>query len=221
MTYAIGFDVYGTLVDPAGMQRHLRPLIGDLTERFALLWREKLIEYAFRRGLMGKYENYTVCTRHALLYTLQFFKVELSSHEQESLIAEYQNLPVFVDVVNGLRRLKAQGHYLVASSNGPEFAIRNLLSRAGVLTHLECVVSVDDLRTYKPSPTVYVYLARSVNRPLSETWLVSSNAWDVIGAKAVGLKAAWLKRSSERVFDPWGIEPDLIVQDLVELAAHI
>jgi len=221
MAYALGFDVYDTLVDPQGMQRHLRPLVGDLADRFATLWRTKQLEYAFRRGVMGKYENFSLCRRQALVYTMQTLKVALSSQHQEQLMADYQDLPVFVDVIHGLRALKIQGHKLVAFSNGTELIVRNMLSRAGLLSYFDIVISTDDIRAFKPSPAVYIYLARTLNRPLHETWLVSSNTWDVIGAKAAGLKAVWVKRNIDTVFDPWGIEPDLIIKDLSELSSRM
>ena len=53
MPSAIAFDVYGTLVDPLEMGERLRPVVGDgLAEPMAQLWREKQLEYTFRRGLM-------------------------------------------------------------------------------------------------------------------------------------------------------------------------
>ena len=48
----------------------------------------------------------------------------------------------------------------MAFSNGLEASIRALLGNVGVLPHLEDVVSVDDLRTFKPDPEVYRYLAQ-------------------------------------------------------------
>ena len=86
-----------------------------------------------------------------------------------------------------------------------------------MLPYLEDVVSVDDLRTFKPNPAVYAYLARRAGHAPSDTWLVSSNAWDVIGAKAAGLRAAWVRRQAETVFDPWDVEPDVVVSRLDEL----
>jgi 2-haloacid dehalogenase len=47
--------------------------------------------------------------------------------------------------------------------------------------------------------------------------LVSSNAFDVIGAVSAGMKAAWLQRSSSTVFDPWGIDPTRVIHGLDEL----
>jgi 2-haloacid dehalogenase len=218
MPEAIGFDVYGTLVDPLEMSRHLRPLAGALAARFAALWREKQIEYAFRRGLMRKYEDFGVCTRQALVFAMRSLKVDLSAHEQARLIEEYSNLSAYPDVVPALSSLKARGHKLVAFSNGAEAIVHTLLDGAGILPLLDGVISVDDLKTFKPDPAVYNYLARRLDRAVDKTWLVSSNSWDVIGAKSAALKAAWIKRAPEQVFDPWGIEPDVSVENLEELA---
>jgi 2-haloacid dehalogenase len=217
--YALGFDVYGTLVDPLAMAEPLRALVGEQAGRFAELWRSKQLEYSFRRGLMRRYVDFDVCTRQALRYTQQVLRCELPESDQDRLLEAYLYLPLFPEVAASLTALKAQGHRLVAFTNGVEASIRALLANADVLPYLEDVVSVDDLRTFKPDPAVYDYLARRAGRAPAETWLVSSNAWDVIGAKAAGLRAAWVKRQPEAVFDPWEVEPDVVVSGLDELAA--
>jgi 2-haloacid dehalogenase len=51
----------------------------------------------------------------------------------------------------------------------------------------------------------------------ADAWLISSNPFDVIGAISAGMRAAWLKRSPDALFDPWGIEPTLTVDSLVNL----
>ncbi len=202
------------------MSRHLRPLVGNLADRFARLRREKQLEYSIRRGLMRKHENLGVCTKQALLFAMYTLKVDLLDKDQERLIEELQNLRAFPDVAPGMEALKAKGHRLVAFSNGVEATTRILLERSGILRYLEGVVSVDDLKTFKPDPDVYKYLARRLDHPMSETWLVSGRPRDVIGAKSAGLKAAWIRRRPDAVFDPWGIEPD-VVGDLEELSERL
>ena len=221
MPEALGFDIYGTLVDPLDMDEHLRGMVGEGAERFSALWREKQIEYTWRRGLMREYADFGVCTRQALDFAALSFGLELSDDGRDGLVEEYQNLWPFPDVLPGLERLRSEGHTLVAFSNGVERTARVLLERGGVLDHLEDVVSVDDLGTFKPDPEVYRYLARRLDRPVGETWLVSSNGWDVIGAKSAGLRAAWVRRNPATVFDPWGIEADRVVEDLEQLAGRL
>jgi 2-haloacid dehalogenase len=63
-------------------------------------------------------------------------------------------------------------------------------------------------------------LRKRFKTPPEETWLVSANSWDVIGAKSAGIRAAWVKRNSAAMFDPWGIEPDVVVSDLEALADY-
>jgi 2-haloacid dehalogenase len=216
-TYALGFDVYGTLVDPLALAEPLQALVGEHAVQFANLWRTKQLEYSFRRGLMRRYVDFDLCTRQALRYTQQALRCELPESDHDRLLEAYLYLPMFPEVPAGLAALKAQGHQRVAFSNGVEASIRALLANAGVLPLLEDVVSVDDLRTFKPNPEVYAYLARRTGCPPAETWLVSSNAWDVIGAKAAGLRAVWVKRQPDAVFDPWDVEPDVVVSRLDEL----
>ncbi len=221
MPQAVGLDVYGTLVDPLEIDEHLRPLAGERAGELAALWRQKQLEYAFRRGLMRRYENFGVCTRQALEFASRSLGIELPEPERRRLLEAYQSLPAFPDAAPALSSLRERGHRLWAFSNGLEATARGLLENAGLLGHLEGVVSVDDLRTFKPAPEVYLYLARRLERRPEEVWLVSSNPFDVIGAKATGLRAAWVRRDPEAVFDPWGIEPDLTVQDLTQLAGKL
>lgn len=220
-SYALGFEVYGTLVDPLAMAEPLEALVGEQAGRFAELWRSKQLEYVLRRGLMRRYADFDVCTRQALHYAQQVLGCVLPESDEGRLLEAYLYLPPFPEVVSSLAALKAAGHRLAAFSNGVESSIRALLSNAEVLAQLEDVISVDDLRTFKPDPAVYEYLARRLETAPNETWLASSSPWDVIGAKAAGLRAAWIQRQPEAVFDPWDVEPDLVVASLDELATSL
>jgi 2-haloacid dehalogenase len=221
MAIGIGIDVYGTLVDPLEMNVHLMPLVGAAAEKLAELWRTKQLEYTFRRTAMGKYENFDVCSRQALIFAFENFQIDLSAEGQERLIDQYQNLQPYPDVVSGLQKLKDAGYRAVAFSNGVEATLRNLLQRAEILPHLQGIVSVDAPKTFKPAPQVYLYLAQSLGCTSDDTWVASSNPFDVIGAKSAGLKAAWIKRKSDSALDPWGIHPDLVVRDLKDFAERL
>ena len=70
MAITLAFDVYGTLIDTHGVIVELEKHIGNNASEFSRTWREKQLEYSFRRGLMQNYENFASCTRSALDYTL-------------------------------------------------------------------------------------------------------------------------------------------------------
>jgi 2-haloacid dehalogenase len=50
-------------------------MIGEQASAFLCRWREKQLEYSFRRGLMRRYENFAVCTRQVLDNLLQLAKL--------------------------------------------------------------------------------------------------------------------------------------------------
>jgi 2-haloacid dehalogenase len=219
----IGFDVYGTLVDPLGMERPLVAHVGQQAAlKFATAWRQHQLETAFRRALMRRYANFDVVTRDSLRFTAALLGVTLSATAEEELIAAYLELPAFADVRDGLAALGEAGHKLVAFSNGVEASLRKLLAKARLLPPLSSIVSVDEVQTYKPDPAVYLQLVARGGLTADQTWLVSSNAWDVLGAKSVGLRAAWLRRSEKTPWEGLGIaEPDLVVESLSELRGRI
>jgi 2-haloacid dehalogenase len=221
MPTTLAFDVYGTLIDTQGVVAAVRDMVGHKAEKFSLTWRDKQLEYSFRRGLMQKYENFAVCTSDALDYTCTYCKAPLTKEQKNELLGIYHVLPAFEDVKVGLAHLKAAGFRIYAFSNGSEDAVEILLDAAGIRDSFLGVVSVDDLKTFKPNPAVYSYFLRKSGASSSSAWMISGNPFDVIGAISAGMKAAWVKRSPEMVFDPWGIEPTITISSLSDLAEQI
>ena len=221
MPTVLAFDVYGTLIDTHGVVVKLQEFIGDTAEEFSRVWREKQLEYSFRRGLMRTYENFGVCTSQALDYANDSLDAGLSEHQKAALLTEYRSLPAFNDVQESLMRLKADGHSLYAFSNGTADAIETLLLAAGIRDLFDGVVSVDDCQTFKPNPDVYEHLLNTTATSARETWLISSNPFDVIGAISSGLRGVWVRRFAESTFDPWGIEPTITISSLRALGDQI
>ena len=217
----LAFDVYGTLVDPNGMEAHLEPLFGSHAKKATEIWRDKQIEYSFRRALMRRYVDFDLCTAQALAYVIELLGVPLSKADQQALLAQYRSLPAFSDAAPALQDLAARGQQLVAFSNGTEKAVRILLDHARLLGHFQAVISVDDVPSFKPDPAVYAYLAERTGQPGSAIWMISSNPFDVIGAKSYGLRSAWVRRDKNRIFDPWEFPPDLVAGSLLDLAAAL
>jgi 2-haloacid dehalogenase len=199
----------------------LGEIVGDRVMDFSSAWRDKQLEYSFRRGLMQNYENFAVCTRGALDYTCARFGVDFTSAEKQALLDIYRELPAFDDVRDALSDLAGRGCRLYAFSNGSAEAVETLLSAAGIRERFLGVVSCDDMRSFKPNPAVYAHFLRKSQASGSEAWLISGNPFDVIGAISAGMRGAWVRRSADAVFDPWGIEPTVTVTSINELADAI
>ena len=217
----LAFDVYGTLIDPFRMEDHLRAIFGGRAKEATELWRSKQLEYSFRRALMKKYESFDVCTAQALRFVSRQLDVPLDEETVRNLLDQYLRLPAYPDVSAALEQLEARGFKIVACSNGTEQAVRGLLESAGVLARFNGIVSVDPIRTFKPDPAVYEYLAAQVHAEKEMVCTISSNPFDVIGAKACGLRTVWVHRDPKKVFDPWEFEPDLIVAGLEQLSGKL
>ncbi len=221
MKYTLAFDVYGTLINTSGVFNTLNQMIGEEATFFMDTWRNKQLEYSFRRGLMNKYTDFSVCIKDSLEFCCKMFKTDLTKRQKEALMNEYLVLPTFPDVEAGLKNLKESGHHLFAFSNGSKKAVSKLLTNAKIIDRFDGIISVEDVAIFKPSPLVYEYFNTETNSTKLDTWLISSNPFDVLGAISYGMRSAWVQRSQDSIFDPWGIEPTLIITKLTDLPLEL
>ena len=222
MPLILAFDVYGTLIDTQSITTQLADLVGNKAKEFSTVWRNKQLEYSFRRGLMRQYNDFSVCTSNALDFTCSYFDAPLNDAQKQTLLNAYRTLPAFSDVRNTLTQLRSANCSVYAFSNGTAAAVQELLENAGILDLFEDIVSVDAVRSFKPDPDVYKYLLKTVKaEDPANVWLVSSNPFDVIGAVATGLRTAWLQRAKTEVFDPWEFQATITVYGLADLYSSI
>ncbi|MPW28093.1 haloacid dehalogenase type II [Agarivorans sp. B2Z047] len=218
MATTLAFDVYGTLIDTQGVLNKLREYMGEQAAPFSQAWRDKQLEYSFRRGLMQNYQNFALCTTQALDYCCQVFRVPLTEQQKQSLLAIYKVLPAHPDAKQALAGLQQAGFRLYAFSNGQQAAVELLLETAEIRPFFSAVVSVDEVKSFKPDPAVYQHFLNKTQSQAKNTWLVSSNPFDVTGAVSVGWQAAWVQRSPTVVFDPWELAPTVTITSLLDLA---
>ena len=90
----------------------------------------------------------------------------------------------------------------------------------GLESRFTAVISVDRVKTYKPSPRVYALGPETLQVPVEEILFVSSNSWDAAGAKAFGYQVCWCNRTNEKI-DFWGFAPDFEVSRLDQIPDRI
>ena len=219
MALTLAFDIYGTIIDTSGIAAQLERIIGGQARAFTALWRTKQLEYSFRLGLMNRFEDFSVCTMRALEFCDQHFRADLTGEQKTALMAGYSVLPPFPDVEAGLETIRAKGQRMFAFSNGSAAAVSKLLENAGLRGYFEGVVSVEDVRMFKPSPIVYEHFCRCASTEKEQAWLVSGNPFDIGGAMAYGMKGIWVKRAPEAIFDSLLAEPTAIVSSLQDIDA--
>jgi 2-haloacid dehalogenase len=217
----LAFDLYGTLVDPIAISSELDRVLGGADGReVARLWRLKQLEYSFRLTAMGHYEDFRWVTSRALDFALASIGVTLPGEQARRLIELYDELQPFPDAVPALRALAGLGHELAVFSNGSPAMVKNCLDNSGLGEFFGQRISVDEVRAFKPSPIVYRHAAERLGRPIGQVRLVTSNAFDSVGASAAGMRTVWVNRSGIP-FDTIGRQPELTVPALDRLAAAL
>lgn len=136
----------------------------------------------------------------------------------------YDSLSIFPDVAPTLKNLSSNPDIeCVVFSNGTKTMVSNSVNSSEELSPYASVfrnlVTVDFVRSFKPAPEVYKYLAQRVEKvgKEDEMWLVSGNPFDVVGARAVGMQAAWVDRVGNGWQDMLGGEPTVVVRSLEEV----
>jgi 2-haloacid dehalogenase len=217
----LAFDLYGTLVDPIAISGELGRVLGESDGlEVARLWRLKQLEYSFRLTAMGQYEDFRWVTFRALDFALASLGARLPDGQAERLVELYDYLRPFPDAAPALRALAGLGYGLAVLSNGTSAMIGNCLGNSGLGDFFGERISVDEVRVFKPSPVVYRHAAGRLCLPIERIRLVTSNAFDCVGASAAGMTTAWVNRSGAP-FDTIGQPPDLTVPALDRLPAAL
>jgi 2-haloacid dehalogenase len=163
---------------------------------------------------MGRYEDFWTVTEQALRFALHRLGIAASEAQVNALMEAYLTLACFPDVRGALARL--DGGPLGILSNGSPRMLEGAVRSSGLHEMFRHVLSVDAVRIYKPSPRVYELGPRALGVPAGEMLFVSSNAWDVAGAKSFGYRTCWCnrQRAPMEVLD---VAPDYEVERLDQI----
>jgi len=204
---ALVFDAYGTLYDVHSVTQRCERGFPGKGAQLSQLWRAKQLEYTWQRSLMQRYAPFSQVTREAL----EFSCAALGLAFDESLMQEYLKLALFPEVRAALARLPMRKAIL---SNGSPDLLEPLVRNSGLA--FEAVLSVDELRVYKPAPQVYELAVRRLGVVKERIGFVSSNCWDALGAKSYGLRVYWINRGGAPL-DRLGFKPDEVLKSLDEI----
>jgi 2-haloacid dehalogenase len=212
--HAVVFDAYGTLFDVLSVvARADEKIPGDL-HTLSTLWRQKQLEYTWLRSLMECYEGFWDVTDAALRAAVAQLKIEASEAQLHALMQAYLSPPAFPDARPALEALRESRRVIL--SNGSPTMLASAVRRNGMESCFVEVISVDKVKTYKPCPRVYALGTEALDLPAQEILFVSSNSWDVAGAKAFGYQVCWCNRSNAEM-EPLGYAPDFVVSGLDQI----
>ncbi len=208
---ALAFDVFGTTVDwNVGIGRELKAALAPRGYefdwvQFANRWRR---EYqpameGVRSGKRG-YVWMDVLHREMLDPVLEEYGVAgLSDEEKMNLALGWRRLDPWPDVVEGMTRLKRK-FILVACSNANVALAVEMAKRGGL--PWDAILGAELVRMYKPRPEVYDSVGAFLGLKPENVMMVACHDWDLKGAKARGLRTAYVRRELE--YGPGGALPE-------------
>lgn len=219
---ALTFDLFGTVLDLGGS---LTPAIGRfLAEKgcstdpaqFWQQWRyrQRIEQYQDSLVMLG-HSGYLETARRAFVYVLRLNRVEPTTAEVEQFMRAWQQLKPFPDVVAALPRLASEFR-LVALSNGDRSFLDHLVANR-IKIDFDEVISVGVFGVFKPHPAVYRGAARILGLEPNEVMMVSSNSFDVMGARMCGNRGAFVNRYA-LPYEDTPYVPDVTVKDFAQLA---
>lgn len=191
---AVFFDLYGTLVDLAGLEWACDVAAPGRGEALASRWRQRQIEATWLRNSMDRWASFDVITEEALGIAAAELEIELVPADVAgTLLPAWRILPARLGTDALLDRLDAAGIGAGVLTNGSEAMVEATLDGAGLDGRFRWVLSVDRVRRYKPAPVVYGLAVDASGESPARIGFVTANAWDAAGAAAFGFRVAWLR----------------------------
>ena len=222
---ALAFDQYGTIVDmQKGLTQAVTPFLKGKgwqgsPDSFVTWWRRTHFENSMIDALIDRgHTPYRQIGHRAVAYVMDRCKIGYTQDEVRWLVSQIETLKPFPDVVPALETLRSAGYTLAILSNGD----RDMLEAAGphIGFAFDHVISVQEAGYFKPHWKTYAKAEEIIGEERASILFVANHAFDCIGAKAYGFRAAFIDRR-KRPFGDSPHVPDLIVTDFAELAAAL
>jgi 2-haloacid dehalogenase len=215
------FDQYGTIVDmQTGLTEAARPYLeskgwkGDAGS-FVTWWRRTHFENSMIDALLGReHMPYREIGHRSLAHVLERAGIDYSMDEVRHLVAQIETLRPFPEVPEALARLRGR-YRLVVLSNGDPDMLETAKRHHGIV--FDRVISVAVANAFKPHVATYTKAAEIAGVRMDEVLFVANHAFDCIGAKSAGMRAAFIDRR-RRPFGTTPHQPDLVVPSMRELA---
>jgi 2-haloacid dehalogenase len=215
---ALVFDAYGTLFDVHSVIALCNELYPARGEELSRGWRAKQLEYTWLRSLMGRYQDFWQVTQAALSMACNSLDLKCGAEARQRLMEEYLRLQPYSEVPATLRSLAPRR--LAILSNGTPRMLETVVRNAGLAEWISEIISVDEVKIYKPSPRVYQLATQRLGVQKEAVGFVSSNCWDVMGAASFGFRTFWVNRGGHPC-DELGFLPDATLATLSEIADHL
>jgi 2-haloacid dehalogenase len=218
------FDQYGTVVDmQTGLTEAAAPFLkrkgweGD-PNSFVTWWRRTHFENSMIDALLHReHTPYREIGHRSVAYVMERAGIPHTMEEVRWLVSQIETLKCFPEVPEAIARLKTRYRIMVLSNGDPDM-LEAAKAHHGVT--FDKVISVAEANSFKPHVATYTKAAELAGVRMDEVLFVANHAFDCIGAKSAGMRAAFIDRR-RRPFGATPHPPDIIVRSMTELADFI
>ena len=215
------FDQYGTVVDmQGGLTGMATPFLADKGWRggahhFVTWWRRTHFEDSMIESLCDRgHTSYRQIGHRAVSQVMRRSGIDHTHDDVRWLVSCIERLKPFPDVLEALGRLHER-YRLAILSNGDRDMLEAAKPHIGF--DFDAVISVEEAGYFKPHHATYAKACDLLGVDRSSVLFVANHAFDCIGAKAYGMRTAFIDRR-RRPFGDSPHQPDLIVEDFAALA---
>lgn len=211
----LAFDVNETLLSLSPIRARLNEIFGESPP--AGEWFARMLHGSLVANHLDQYRDFSEIGVEALLGVAARHGVGLRGEVAVEVVGALKHLPPHPEVYNAMERLFDAGFTMIALTNGGTAAANAQIENAGLHIFLQRVVSVEEVRRFKPDPLPYRHAAQLLSAEIGELMLVAAHDWDCAGAMVSGAQAAYVDRPGS----VWGLPSDpprLVVADISELA---
>ena len=210
------FDVNETLLDLAPLKISVGEALGG-REELVPLWFSTMLHYSLVHTLCEDFKSFGEVGVAALQMVAESQGIHLDDEEaRQAVVPALLSLPPHEDVTAGLKGLAEGGIRAVSLTNSSAAAAETQLRNAGLTDLFEKRYSVESVKTYKPHMDAYRMVLEDLGVRPEEAMMVAAHAWDLAGARHVGLQTAFIARPGTALY-PNTARPDYVVDDLPEL----
>ena len=215
------FDQYGTVVDmQGGLTEIAAPYLKSKgwtgnPHAFVTWWRRTHFENSMIDALLHReHTSYREIGHRSVALVLERAGIPYTMEEVRALVAAIERLRCFPEVPEALARLHTRYRLVVLSNGDPD------MLEAGRKHHgipFDRVISVAEAKSFKPHVATYTTAAALLGLAMEEILFVANHAFDCIGAKSAGMRAAFIDRRS-RPFGQTPHQPDIVAPTMTELS---
>jgi len=212
------FDINETVLDLKSLRPRFKAVFGN--ESVTATWFSMLLHASTVSALTNVKTNFAELAGVMLDALAARLGVELSPDMRTGILGSFASMPPHADIKPALSRLRSSGYRVIAFTNSSLGLVTTQIRNAGLEKYFDGMVSVEGTGSFKPDPRVYRFVAERVNRPIEELRLVAAHDWDTHGALSVGMRAAYIDRSSAP-YQPQYRRPDVYAKTMEDVVEQI